>query len=114
MREGTWWKDLPEEIRRLYGYRDDAFNDKIKRLRKDAPSWTITAHLHKDGYMYVHPVRPGTITVREAARIQGFPDRFIFRGSRTDQFKQVGNAVPPLMAMAVAVKIRDILEKVSF
>jgi len=64
--------------------------------------------------MYVHPAQSRTITVREAARIQGFPDRFIFRGSRTDQFKQVGNAVPPLMAMAVAMKIRDILDRVFF
>jgi len=111
MQEGMWWKDLPPEVKGLYGYRDDVFHDKIKKLRRDRPSWTVVAHLYKDGYMYVHPVQPRTITVREAARLQSFPDRFIFRGSRTDQFKQVGNAVPPLMARAVALEIRAVLEK---
>jgi len=112
MKEGQWWKDLPPEIKKLYGYRDDIFHDKLKKLRRDAPSWTITAHLYKDGYMYIHPVQPRTITVREAARLQSFPDRFIFRGSRTDQFKQVGNAVPPLMSRAIALEIKKILEEV--
>ena len=111
LKEGQCWRDLPDEIRRLYGYRDDIFQDKIKRLRGDRPSWTITAHLHKDGYMYIHPAQPRSITVREAARLQGFPDRFIFMGSRTDQFKQVGNSVPPLMAQAVALEIRKVLEE---
>jgi DNA (cytosine-5)-methyltransferase 1 len=70
LKEGQWWKDLPEEIRRLYGYRDDIFHDKIKKLARNAPSWTITAHLYKDGYMYVHPVQPRTITVREALAVR--------------------------------------------
>jgi len=112
LREGQWWKDLPPEIKKLYGYRDDIFHDKMKKLRRDRPSWTITAHLYKDGYMYIHPVQPRSITVREAARLQSFPDRFIFRGSRTDQFKQVGNAVPPLMARAIALEIRKVLEEI--
>jgi len=110
MKEGMWWKDLPPDIKKMYGYRDDIFHDKIKKLRKDRPSWTVVAHLYKDGYMYVHPTQPRTITVREAARLQSFPDRFIFRGSRTDQFKQVGNVVPPLLAKAVADELREILE----
>jgi DNA (cytosine-5)-methyltransferase 1 len=111
MKEGMWWKDLPPDVRELYGYRDDIFHDKIKRLRRDRPSWTVVAHLYKDGYMYVHPTQPRTLTVREAARLQSFPDRFIFRGSRTDQFKQVGNVVPPLLAKAVAEELRKILER---
>jgi DNA (cytosine-5)-methyltransferase 1 len=111
MKEGMWWKNLPPDVKRMYGYRDDIFHDKIKRLCRDKPSWTVVAHLYKDGYMYVHPTQPRTITVREAARLQSFPDRFIFRGSRTDQFKQVGNAVPPLLAKAVAEEVRKILEK---
>jgi len=111
MKEGTWWKDLPDDIKRLYGYRDDIFHDKMKRLCRKEPSWTVVAHLYKDGYMYIHPVRPRSITVREAARLQSFPDTFIFRGSRTAQFKQVGNAVPPLMAKAVAVELKRVLEK---
>ncbi|MEM2455615.1 MAG: DNA cytosine methyltransferase [Candidatus Bathyarchaeia archaeon] len=111
MKEGMWWKDLPKEIKDLYGYRDDIFHDKMKRLRSDKPSWTIVAHLYKDGYMYIHPKQPRTITVREAARLQGFPDRFIFMGSRTEQFKQVGNAVPPLLAKAVAECVKHMLEE---
>lgn len=110
MGEGTLWKHLSPEIKALYGYRDDVFHDKFKRLARDRPSWTVVAHLAKDGYMYIHPTQPRTITVREAARLQGFPDRFIFRGSRTDQFRQVGNAVPPLLAMAVAIEIKKVLQ----
>jgi len=102
MKPGDKWKDLEQKYKKLYGYRDDIFKDKFKRLWKDKPSWTVTAHLHKDGYVYIHPTQPRTITVREAARLQSFPDRFRFMGSRTQQFKQVGNAVPPLLAKAVA------------
>jgi DNA (cytosine-5)-methyltransferase 1 len=111
MKEGMWWKDLPYEIRKRFGYRDDIFHDKFKRLCRDKPSWTVVAHLYKDGYMYIHPVQHRTITVREAARLQSFPDAFIFHGSRTDQFKQVGNAVPPFLARAVANELIKILEK---
>ncbi len=113
MKEGDKWKDLPEEIRKSYGYRDDIFNDKFKKLKRNEPSWTVVAHLYKDGYMYIHPVEPRSITVREAARLQSFPDTFIFKGSRTDQFKQVGNAVPPLLAKAVALSVKKMLENIK-
>jgi DNA (cytosine-5)-methyltransferase 1 len=112
MRPGSKWKDLPKKYRDLYGYRDDIFSDKFKRLwKKKKPSWTITAHLSKDGYVYIHPTQSRTITVREAARLQSFPDRFVFKGSRTSQFRQVGNAVPPLMAEAVALGIKKVLKE---
>lgn len=109
MRPGTKWKDLQQEYRNMYGYREDIFTDKFKRLWKKKPSWTITAHLCKDGYVYIHPTQSRTITVREAARLQSFPDRFMFRGPRSSQFRQVGNAVPPLMAKAMALGIKKIL-----
>jgi len=111
MKPGDKWKNLDPRYKNLYGYRDDIFHDKFKRLWKDNPSWTVTAHLHKDGYVYIHPTQPRTITVREAARLQSFPDRFRFMGARTHQFKQVGNAVPPLLAKAVADILRETLHK---
>lgn len=98
MSEGMKYHQLPKELKR---YRDDSFKDKYKRLVSLAPSWTVVAHLQKDGYMYIHPTQNRTITVREAARLQSFPDRFVFSGPMTQQFKQVGNAVPPLLAKAV-------------
>jgi len=98
MEEGDRYNAVPPERRR---YRSDIFDDKYHRMVWDRPSWTVTAHLSKDGYKYIHPSQPRTISVREAARIQSFPDRFRFAGSRTRRFAQVGNAVPPLLAYAV-------------
>lgn len=109
MEPGDKWKNLDRKYKNLYGYRDDIFHDKFKRLWKDKPSWTVTAHLCKDGYVYIHPTQPRTITVREAARLQSFPDGFRFMGARTHQSKQVGNAVPPLLAKAVANALRETL-----
>lgn len=73
----------------------------------------MVAHLYKDGNLFIHPdsVQERTFTVREAARIQSFPDDFFFEGSRTEQFKQVGNAVPPLMAEAFAVTMKEMLSQ---
>jgi DNA (cytosine-5)-methyltransferase 1 len=111
MHPGKKWKDLRPEYRDQYGYRDDIFTDKFKRLWKNKPAWTVTAHLCKDGYVYIHPTQCRTITVREASRLQSFPDKFVFRGPRTSQFKQVGNAVPPLMAKALALSIKKALNR---
>jgi len=112
MKPGDKWKDLPQKYRDMYGYREDIFGDKFKRLwKKNRPSWTVTAHLCKDGYVYIHPTQSRTLTVREAARLQSFPDSFVFKGSRTSQFRQVGNAVPPLLAKAVAKCVKRALDE---
>lgn len=102
MRPGTLYSDLPEHLRR---YRADIFDDKYNRLDWDDLSRSITAHIAKDGYWYIHPDQHRTLSVREAARIQTFPDRFRFAGSRSHQFAQIGNAVPPGVGEAVGLAI---------
>lgn len=101
LEEGQRYSDLPAYLQR---YRTDIFDDKYHKLFWDQPSWTITAHIAKDGYKYIHPDKnqARTLTVREAARIQSFPDWFRFAGFRTHRLRQIGNAVPPLLARAVA------------
>jgi DNA (cytosine-5)-methyltransferase 1 len=94
----TRYSDLPLELKR---YRDDIFDDKYKRLNADNLSRTITAHIAKDGYWYIHPEQNRTLTVREAARLQTFPDYFRFAGPPSAAFRQIGNAVPPLLGEAI-------------
>jgi DNA (cytosine-5)-methyltransferase 1 len=92
------YSDLPEHLKR---YRDDIFDDKYKRLSGNDVSRTITAHIAKDGYWYIHPEQNRTLTVREAARLQTFPDCFRFSGPPSAAFKQIGNAVPPRLGFVV-------------
>lgn len=99
MTSKTLYSEIPEELRR---YKADSFDDKYKRLDWNDVSRSITAHIAKDGYWYIHPEEHRTLTVREAARIQTFPDGFRFSGTRSDAFRQIGNAVPPLLGQAAA------------
>ena len=103
--EGTSYiiGDIPEEHQ---PYRTDIFPDKLKKQNPKEPATTIVAHLYKDGHMFIHPNEARSITVREAARLQSFKDSFEFPVSRTHAFKQVGNAVPPLLAQALGTAIR--------
>lgn len=107
MDSNTKYSDLPNELKR---YRDDIFDDKYKRLDMQKLSRTITAHISQDGYWYIHPIQHRTLTIREAARIQTFPDRFRFCGYPRHAFKQIGEAVPPLFAKAVGLAIMSALE----
>jgi DNA (cytosine-5)-methyltransferase 1 len=94
----------------LMRYRRDVFDDKYARLRGDRPCKTIVSHLAKDGNGYIHPHEVRNITVREAARVQSFRDDYVFCGSPTDQWVQVGNAVPPLMSEALARTFLHVLK----
>lgn len=98
-------------IDREVPYADDKFPNKWWRLREDRPSRTLTAHMGKDTYSHIHPTEPRTISVREAARLQSFPDWFRFPCSMNAGFRMIGNAVPPLLAEAIARRIVAILEQ---
>jgi len=110
------YNDLPEHLKTHKNTK--SFVDRFKVVAANLPaSQTVVAHIAKDGHYYIHPdiKQNRSLTPREAARLQSFPDDFFFEGenrrpSRTAAFKQIGNAVPPLMAKAIAYKIRDLLK----
>ena len=101
--------DFPEEIRTINN--TTSFLDRFKVVDLNGKCHTVVAHISKDGHYYIYPsmntIR--SISLREAARIQSFPDDFFFEGSRSAIFKQIGNAVPPLMAYAIAKAIVKLL-----
>ena len=88
-------------------YPEDKFVDKWRKLVPSEPSWTVTAHLGKDSYSHIHydSTQKRAISVREASRLQSFPDSFIFTGNMGDCYRQIGNAVPPLMAWSIAATL---------
>lgn len=106
--EGQTYKDLPARLQR---YRADIFSDKYKRLEWDGLSRSITAHIAKDGYWYIHPDQPRTLSIREAARIQTFPDWFRFAGQPSLRYRQIGNAVPPLLAESIGTQLHRTLTR---
>jgi DNA (cytosine-5)-methyltransferase 1 len=105
--------ELPAELRPYEN--TGTFSDKFKVVASDLNySQTITAHLSRDGHYYIHPdiEQARSITVREAARLQSFPDNFKFEGPVSAQYRQIGNAVPPIMAKSIALKIKKMLDEI--
>jgi DNA (cytosine-5)-methyltransferase 1 len=107
--------ELYENVPELVHENKRLFNNSYVVQFADQPGKTIIAHLYKDGNQFIHPddSQARTFTVREAARIQSFPDDFVFKGARTQQYKQVGNAVPPLMAKAIAKALKKHLIEIE-
>lgn len=96
-----------------FPYSTESFKDRYTRQHRDQPCSTIVAHMSKDGLMFIHPTQNRSLTPREAARVQSFPDWFLFPVPRTQQFRLIGNAVPPLVGEAIGLAAKAYLKRTA-
>lgn len=112
LKEGENSKEAMDRgVKFEFPYDKETFKDRYTRQHRNEPCSTIVAHLSKDGLMFIHPTQNRSLTPREAARIQSFPDWFGFPIARTHQFRVIGNAVPPLVSEAIGIAAKSYLEK---
>ena len=108
LKEGQNFHDLPPELKTTYSNAERTQKTIYMRLKYDEPCGTVV-NVRKS--MWIHPELDRAISIREAARLQTFPDSFIFEGTKDSQYQQIGNAVPPFLARAIASSVIEILDK---